>query len=174
MSVDQHSSTLVLTLVGIGLALSLAGKTALVSRTESPLLARVSKIAVLLSDSFRSLGELLRDVIGSLVEVRHTVGSALGGGRVLHVLAGKALGLCCDAALGCVAKSALLAGVGEVGVFLGDGLGVGGHLGHDVLGLLLEVGGAVCCALGDWVGKTLWRGRLGGALVLRCETLGIG
>ena len=117
MSVDQHSSTLVLTLVGIGLALSLAGKTALVSRTESPLLARVSKIAVLLSDSLRSLGELLRDVVGSLIEVRHTVGSALGGGRVLHVLAGKALGLCCDAALGCVAKSALLAGVGEVGVF---------------------------------------------------------
>ena len=155
MSVDQHSSTLVLTLVGIGLALSLASKTALVSRTESPLLARVSNIAVLFSDSLRSLGELLRDVVGSLVKVRYTVGSALSGGRVLHVLAGKALGLCCDAALGCVAKSALLTGVGEVSVLLGDGLGVGGHLGHDVLCLLLEVGGAVCCALGDWVGRAL-------------------
>jgi hypothetical protein len=54
-----------------------------------------------------------------------------------------------------VAKSALLTGVGEVSVLLGDGLGVGGHLGHDVLCLLLEVGGAVCCALGDWVGRAL-------------------
>jgi hypothetical protein len=54
-----------------------------------------------------------------------------------------------------VAESALLAGVGEVGVLLGDGLGVGGHLGDDVLGFLFEVGGAVCGALSDRVGRTL-------------------
>jgi hypothetical protein len=125
------------------------------SRAESPLLTRVSKIAVLLGDSLGSLRELLRNTISSLVEARHAVGSALGGGRVLHVLAGEALGLGCDTALGGVAESALLAGVGEVGVLLGDGLGVGGHLGDDVLGFLLEVGGAVCDALGDGVGGAL-------------------
>jgi hypothetical protein len=144
-----------LTLIGISLALSLASKTALVSGTKSPLLTRVSKIAILLGNSLGSLRELLRNTISSLVEVRHAVGSALGGGRVLHVLAGEALGLGCDTALGGVAESALLARVGEVGVLLGDGLGVGGHLGDDVLGLLLEVGGAVCGALSDRVGRTL-------------------
>jgi hypothetical protein len=153
--VDQHSSPLVLTLVGISLTLSLAGKAALVSRAESPLLSRVSEVAVLLGDSLRSIGELLGDVVGSLVEVRHTVSRALGGGGVLGVLAGDALGLRRDAALGRRAESALFARVREVGVSLGDGLGVGGHFGHDVLGFLLEVGGAVCCALGDWVGGTV-------------------
>jgi len=118
----------------------------------------MGKVAILFSDSLRSVGELVRDVVGSLVKVRHAVGGALGCGRVLHVLAGKALGLGCDAALGCLAESALLAGVGEVGVLLGDGLGVGGHLSHDVLCLLLEVGNAVCSALGDWVGGTIGRG----------------
>jgi hypothetical protein len=152
---DQHSSILVLTLIGVSLALSLASKTTLVSRTESPLLTRVSKIAILLGDSLRSLSKLLRNTISSLIEVRHAVGSALGSRRVLHVLAGEALGLGRDTALGGVAESALLARVGEVGVLLGDGLGVGGHLGDDVLGLLLEVGGAVCCTLGDGVGGTL-------------------
>jgi len=167
------STALVLTLVGRSLALSLASKTALVSRAESPLLTRVSKVSILLGDGLRSLGKLLGDVVGSLVEVRHTVGSALGGGRVLHVLAGQALGLRGDTALGCVTESALLAGVGEVGVLLGNGLGVSGHLGHDVLGLLLEIGGAVCCTLGDGVGGTLGCGRVGGALVLRSETLSV-
>jgi hypothetical protein len=115
----------------------------------------VSKIAILLSDSLRSLSKLLRNAIGSLVEVRHTVSGALGGGRVLRVFAGKALCLCCDTALGSLAEGAPLAGVGEVGVLLGYRLRVDGHFGHDVLGFLLEVGGAVCCALSDWIGRTL-------------------
>ena len=112
------STTLVLTLVGIGLALGLAGKTALVGRAESPLLAGVGKVTILLGDGLRCVGELVSDVVGSLIEVSDTVGRALGGRGVLHVLVGEALGLGSDAALGGLTESALLAGVCEVGILL--------------------------------------------------------
>jgi hypothetical protein len=145
------STALVLTLVGVGLALSLAGKATLVRCAKSPLLTRVGKVTVLLGDSLRSVGELVCDLVGGLVEVANTVGSALRRGRVLHVLVGKALSLGGNSTLGCLAESAVLAGVCEVGVLFCHGLGIGGHFGNDVLCLLLEVGDAVGCALESWV-----------------------
>jgi hypothetical protein len=145
------STTLVLTLVSVSLALRHAGKAALVCCAESPLLTRVSKVTILLGDSLRSVGELVGDLVGSLGKVANTVGSALRRGRVLHVLVRKALGLGCNTTLGCLAESTLLAGVCEVSVLFCYGLRVGGHLGDDVLCLLLEVGSAVGSALESWV-----------------------
>jgi len=112
------STTLVPTLVRVGLALSLASKATLVSSAERPLFTGVSKVAILFGDGLRCVGELVGDVIGSLVEVSDAVGSALSGRRVLHVVVREALGLGSDAALGSLAKCAVLAGVCEVGILL--------------------------------------------------------
>jgi hypothetical protein len=114
------STTLVLTLVGVRLALGLAGKATLVGCAESPLLTGVGKVTILLGDGLRCVGELVGDLVGSLVEVSDTVGSALSGGRVLHVVVGKALCLRSDTTLGGLAECALLARVCEVGILLCD------------------------------------------------------
>ena len=115
---DVTCTILVLTLVGVGLALGLAGKATLVGCTKSPLFAGVSKVTILLGDGLGCVGELVGDLVGGLVKVFDAVGSALSGRRVLHVVVRKALGLCSDAALRGLAKCALFAGVCEVGFLL--------------------------------------------------------
>jgi hypothetical protein len=112
------STNLVLTLIGVGLALSLAGKTTLMGCTEGSLFTGMSEVTILLGDSLGCVGELVGDLVGGLVEVSDAIGSALSGRRVLHVVVGKALGLGSDAALRCVPKCALLAGVCEIGFLL--------------------------------------------------------
>jgi hypothetical protein len=109
---------LLLTLVGVSLALRLAGKATLVGCAECPLFTGVSKVAILLSDGLRCVCELVRDLVGSLIEISDAVGSALSGRWVLHVVVRKALGLGSHTALRGLAECALLAGVCEVGFFL--------------------------------------------------------
>ena len=87
------STTLVLTLVGVGLALSLAGKSTLVGCAEGPLLTGVGKVTILLGDGLRCVGKLVGNLVGSLIEVSDAVGSTLSSRRILHVVVRKALRL---------------------------------------------------------------------------------
>ena len=80
--------------------------------------AGVSKVAILLRDGLRCVGELVGDLVGSLIEVCDAVGSALSGRRVLHVVVGKALSLGSDTTLRGLTECALLAGVCKIGFLL--------------------------------------------------------